>query len=69
MTTERRQATEAHREQVAKLAAEYVERCGQDYDEASDKAEAHAARFPSPLRTDVATLLRRRAETVKGMRV
>lgn len=76
--TERRQSSPEYREEVHAAAEYRLRHHGGDYDEAAELAE-HMAQLAADsygadsqtarFRRDLASLLRRRAETVKGMRV
>lgn len=76
MTTERRQSSPEYRERVGQLAQITTAWADHDYEEAAATAkrmhenEWHKGNYSaSQTWHDVASLLRRRAETVKGMRV
>ena len=69
--SERRKATDAHREKVARGAATTLETWGGDYPAAAECAERLRDRQGQTrvgFWADVATLLRRRADTLAGGR-
>ncbi len=66
--TDRRQSSPEYRERVHKLAEAMVSQCHDDYDAALERVEHLEQCRPTPTGSAVISLLRRRAETVKGMR-
>ncbi len=74
MTTERRQSSPEHREMVHQWATDVVGEKGGDYEAAAEYAKEAATELRDdegwgPFWADVASLLTRRAMTIKGATV